>query len=105
MTYAVDKDGLFVETNTIQKQMRERMASAIAKGQADTIGDALKMFTQSQMTALAQEGRLRWIRRIGDTHQTLLLDGRAVLVLHDPEFETVTEGDSIKLVATQRFQK
>jgi len=81
------------------------MASSIAKGQDDAISDALKMFTQAQMTALAQEGRLRWERRIGENRQTLILDGRAVLVLHDPEFETISEGDSIKLVATQRFQK
>lgn len=94
-----------VKAAELRADATRRLATGIAQKTDETIRQALPMFDDAKLMELAEAGRIRWLRKRGETFQTLVFDGTPVLVLHDLETKAEIVNGTYQLVATHRYQR
>ena len=83
-------------TTDLASGLADKADKVIAKAIDNTIG---KWWSLGELT-----GRVERIRCYSDTYETIFIDRKSVIELHDPEVTTKNDGTSIIMVAEQKYR-
>ena len=80
------------------------LASGLTQKTDQVITDAIDNAIGKGWSIEGLMGRLERIRCDGDTYETITIDGKPVIELHDPELTTRDDDGAVVLVAEQKYR-